>query len=185
MAIRDPIEPLTFPAWLAIRANMAIKEPRAMVADAKLVGSINDRTAIDAAITAIAIEIAIRSPLQSLAFFVAITIIETMPPNNPIARTPFIKDPKSIKDRRIADAAKIPIATDIASIVDATPLRSFPPASFVAAVSPTMIPASAAKPTPALAISDHSIPAIIFAANVRTIIAAAIDKRVFPRFSIF
>ena len=76
ITINGPTDFVTSLDDLAIRANIPIKTPRAIVGAIKLVGFSMDNAAIDAAITATVTAIATMVPLTSLASFVASTNAE-------------------------------------------------------------------------------------------------------------
>ena len=164
---------------------MPISAAIANVGPTRSNGSISDSTAMDAAMIPIATAMPIIVPLMLWAFSVALAIPITRRAKTPTAATPLAKAPSSMSDSKATTAPIMPIATAIDIRVADTPLRSLPPANLVAATSPTIIPPSAARPTPALSISPHSILAMSLAAITKRSIPADIDRSVLPISAIF
>ena len=184
ITIKEPTAPFADPAALAIRANIPISIDNAIVADANFEVSINDRAATAAVITAIAMAITIKFPLHSEAPLVA-TIINAMNDDKyPTAIIPLANPFRSIILSNIATPANIPIETDIANIVPAIFGASLPTILTTAIRTPT-IAVSPIRPTAALPMSVHSIPAMSFAVMVSNSIAPDIPSSVDPSLSRF
>ena len=184
ITIKEPTAPFADPAALAIRANMPINVDNAAVLAANLAVSINERAATAAVITAIAIAITIRFPLHSLAPLVAIIINAMKDDKYPTAIMPLASPFKSMILSNIATPANIPIETDNASIVPAILGASLPTILTTAIRTPT-IAVSPNKPTAALPMSVHSIPAMSLAVIVSNNIAPDIPSNVDPSLSRF
>ena len=184
ITIKEPTAPFADPAALAIRANMPINVDNAAVLAANLAVSINDRAATAAVITAIAIAITIKFPLHSEASLVATIINAINDDKYPTAIIPLANPFRSIILSNIATPANIPIETDIANIVPAILGASLPTILTTAIRTPT-IAVSPIRPTAALPMSVHSIPAMSFAVMVSNSIAPDIPSSVDPSLSRF
>ena len=169
--ISEPIALDAAPATFIIPVNINIKIPSAPTAPVNLEGSINDSATTAAAITPIATVIAIKLPLQSFAFAVALIISDIIKDRTPIAIIPGIISLNLIKLSNNAMPARIPIASDIASNVAAIFGASLP-ANLLIAVSSRIINPNAAMTACPFTISLIGISANIFI--VKAIIAIAI-----------
>ena len=182
IVINAPKELFIFDPAFTIRANMPITIESAAVAPANFLVSIKLRIATAPAITPIAIAIAVIVPLQSLASFVARIINAITAPSILTATMPLARFSSFIIPNTIAIAARIPIATDIANNVSAILGASFP-TILTTAMRADIIAVRPIRPTAALPISLHSIPAIIFPMPVRISIAPDIANKVEPSLS--
>ena len=117
MASITLIEVVTLLEDLTTRANMPISIVKAAVAPARLSGSIKDSAATAAAITPIAIVIAISVSLQSLAYFVTTISPAIIAERRPTATIPLARPSMSIRLRTMATPASIAMAADIARSV--------------------------------------------------------------------
>ena len=117
ITIRLPIADCILLPAFSTRANIPIRTESAIVAPANLLPSIIDNAATATAITPIAIVIAIMLPLQSSAPLVAHIIKDITDPSIVTAIIPLAKPLVSIRLNSIATPARIPIATDNATIV--------------------------------------------------------------------
>ena len=171
--INEAIEPFADPDIFSIKANIPINILRATVAPANFSGLIIDKATTAAVIIPIATVITIRLPLQSLAPFVALIIMDIIAPNKPTAVIPFIKPGILTKLKATATAAKTPMESDKANNVDAI-FGASPPILSTILTSILIIMTKPVSPTNALPISPHSIVFINLATTIKATIAADI-----------
>ena len=181
MTISVPIDEVILLPILTMSANIPIRTPIAAVALKSSDVSINDNTAIAAAITPIATAIAIRLPLHSLASLVARIISAIIDASIPTATIPLAKCCTFMKPSIVATTARRAIDIDIINNVDPTPLRSLP-ASSVAAINPTIIALNALIAIRPFTKSPGFMPPMIRTVSAMSAIAAAIPNSVDPIF---